>query len=302
MVIALLTASVVGFLSIGFITRNVRKVVTVIRGFKEGKLDSRIKLKGGGELTEIAESFNGMADTIVSNIEEIKKIDKLRRELVANVSHDLRTPIAIIRGYVETVLIKEETLSTEERRKYLETILGSSERLLKLVEELFELSKLEAKDKSPKKELFSVDELVHDIYQKNLIIAESRNINLELLRSESQSVVNADIGMIEKVVQNLLDNAFKFTPENGSIKLCVKIRGNNVVVRVIDSGHGIKKDELPNIFDKYYQIKRVSNGKDEGIGLGLAIVKKIIDLHNFNIHVESEENAGTTFYVTMPLN
>lgn len=302
MVIALLTASVIGFISIGFITRNVSKIVTAIREFKDGNINSRIKLKGRSELTEIADSFNNMADTIVDNIDEIKKIDKLRRELVANVSHDLRTPISIIRGYVETVLIKEETLSAEERRKHLETILASSERLLKLIEELFELSKLEAKDKSPQMEYFSIDELIQDIHQKNLLLAEEKKVGIELLRSDFLPTIKADIGMIEKVLQNLIDNALKFTPENGMVKLIVRRENDNTLNVIIqDSGSGIPESDIPHLFDKYYQIKRVSNTGDSGMGLGLAIVKKIIDLHNFKIRIESEENIGTSFIISIPI-
>ncbi len=303
MVIALLTASVIGFISIGFITRNVRKIVTVIREFKDGNLNARIALKGSSELTEIADSFNNMADTIVNNIDEIKKIDKLRRELIANVSHDLRTPISIIRGYVETVLIKEDKLTPEERRKYLETILGSSERLLSLIEELFELSKLEAKDKSPQLEVFSIEELIQDIHQKNSIRAEEKNIKMELIRSDTLPMIKADIGMIEKVLQNLIDNALKFTPDNGLIKLVVIEHDDGTLcVMVEDSGPGIPKEDIPNIFDKYCQIKRVSGENYSGMGLGLAIVKKIVDLHNFNIRIESKENHGAAFIINMPIS
>ncbi len=298
MVFALITAAVIGFIAIGFITKNIRAMVGTIREFKNGNLNARIKTKGKGELSEFSDSFNDMADTIVSNIDEIKRIDKLRRELVANVSHDLRTPLAIIRGYIETVLIKDEKLSADERKKYLETILSSTDRLLNLVEELFELSKLEAKDKTLQLEEFPIAELLQDVYQKNLIIAESNKIKVTIELSDNLPLIKADVGMMEKVFQNLVDNALKFTPENGSIKLIAeRFDNNNLSIKVIDSGIGIDKDQLPNIFDKYYQIKRVSDGKNKGTGLGLAIVKKILDLHKFDIVVDSEVNKGTSFNI-----
>ncbi|MEJ2618239.1 MAG: histidine kinase dimerization/phospho-acceptor domain-containing protein, partial [Ignavibacteriaceae bacterium] len=155
----LIAAAIIGLIVLGFITRNIRKTIIVIREFKNGNLNARIKLKGKSELSEFADSFNEMADTIVDNIEEMKTMDNLRRELVANVSHDLRTPLATIQGYVETILIKADSLSEQDKKKYLQTIWASTERLKKLVEELFELSKLEARETKPKPEPFSIAEL-----------------------------------------------------------------------------------------------------------------------------------------------
>ncbi len=224
MIIAMIAATIIGFLAIGFIIRNIRKIVSVIREFQDGNLKARINFKSKGELQEFADSFNSMADTIVGNIEKIRSMDNQRRELVANVSHDLRTPLAIIRGYIETVLIKEDSLSAGERKQYLETILKSTDRLLNLVEELFELSKLEAKEKIPELEEFSLAELLQDIHQKNLISAQVKNINLNLHLNGSYPPVMADIGMIEKVFQNLLDNALKFTPDSGQINLSLETK------------------------------------------------------------------------------
>ena len=181
----------------------------VIRDFQKGNLSARIKLKSKGELQEFAQSFNEMADTIVTNIDEIKRMDNMRRDLVANVSHDLRTPLSIISGYAETVLIKDDKISPEERKKYLNTILSNTGRLQSLVEELFELSKLEAKETMPNKESFSLAELLQDVHQKNLIIAQRKNLNLNLKIEDNLPLISADIGMMEKVFQNLLDNAIK---------------------------------------------------------------------------------------------
>ncbi len=301
MIIALIMAIIIGLITIGFIVRNLRKIINVIRDFQKGNLRARIKLGGGGELKEFAMSFNEMADTIVTNIDEIKRMDNQRRDLVANVSHDLRTPIAVIRGYVETVLIKENQLTPDERRKYLETILSGTDRLLNLVEELFELSKLEAKESLPDKETFSLAELLQDIHQKNIIIAKTKRIKFNLNFEENIPFITADIGMMEKILQNLLDNAFKFTPEEGEVNINLKKYVHNIIVEIADTGPGISNEEMPHIFDRYYQIKRVSNGSSEGTGLGLAIVKKIADLHAINIEVKSEVNIGTSFILKIPI-
>ncbi|MEJ2493412.1 MAG: histidine kinase dimerization/phospho-acceptor domain-containing protein [Ignavibacteriaceae bacterium] len=149
MTITLIAAALISLIALTFITRNIRKIIAVIRRFKEGDLEARIKVKGKSELSEFAESFNDMADTIVKNIGEIKTMDNLRRELVANVSHDLRTPLATIQGYIETIMMKSDTLSEEGKKNYMQIIFSSTERLRNLVEELFELSKLEAKESKP---------------------------------------------------------------------------------------------------------------------------------------------------------
>ena len=269
----------------------------MIRDFQSGNRAARINFKGNGELQEFAASFNEMADTINRNIDEINEKDRLRRELIANVSHDLRTPLSVVRGYIETVLIKNESLSQEERKKYLETILQSTDGLMMLVKDLFELSGLEAREANPNIETFAIDELLQDIYQKNTIIAQKKNIKFTFNRSEKVSIIKADIRMMERVFQNLIDNAFKFTPENGSVSLEIEQTEESLQISVSDSGPGIEKGELENIFSRYHQIKRISESSSKGFGLGLAIVKKILDLHGFGIIVKSEVGKGTRFVV-----
>jgi signal transduction histidine kinase len=300
MTITLIAAAIFSLFALGFITKNLRRMLTVVRRFKEGDLKARIKLKSKGELREFADSFNEMADTIVKNIDEIKTMDNLRRELVANVSHDLRTPLATIQGYLETILIKKDSLSDSEKESYLKTILNSTERLKTLVSELFELSKLEARETKPNPEPFSIAEIVQDIQQKNLLLAKEKNINLEVKFPYDLPMVYADIGMMEKVIQNLLDNAIKFTSENGKVSIKLSPQENEVLVEIQDSGHGISKDELPHIFDRYQRNQRSAQKENEGLGLGLAIVKRILEVHNMEIGVKSVLDKGTVFSFRIP--
>jgi signal transduction histidine kinase len=299
--ITLVAAALISLIALAFITRNLRKIIYVIRRFQDGDLGARVKLKGRGELGEFADSFNEMADTIVGNIEEMKTMDNLRRELVANVSHDLRTPLATIQGYIETILIKADSLSEENKKNYMQTIFGSTERLKKLVEELFELSKLEARETVSKPEPFPITELVQDVQQKNLIIAEPKKIKLSLDFPYDLPPVYADIGMMEKVLQNLLDNALKFTPENGNITISLASQKDDVLVTVKDTGPGISQKDLPHIFDRYQKAERTNLKDNEGLGLGLAIVKKILEVHNISISVESNEGKGTAFSFKVPI-
>ena len=139
--ITLLGALLIGLLAIWYLTKNLRTIIETVTRFKEGDYAARIAQEDKGDLVVLADTFNGMADQIVENIEQLKSVENLRRELIANVSHDLRTPLAIMQGYVETMLMKNDSLSTEDREKYLKTVLGSSEKLSKLIAQLFEYSK-----------------------------------------------------------------------------------------------------------------------------------------------------------------
>ena len=301
MTITLIAAAIFSLIALGFITRNLRKIITVIRKFKDGDLNARIKFKSKSELGEFADSFNDMADTIVKNMEEIKTMDNLRRDLVANVSHDLRTPLATIQGYIETILIKSDSLTEDEKKKYMQTILNSTDRLKKLVSELFELSKLEARETKPSPEAFSIAEIVQDIQQKNKVIAEKKNIELSINFPYDLPLVYADIGMMERVLQNLLDNAIKFTAENGKVLIKLIPKKDTILVEVQDSGQGISNEALPHIFDRYQRNQRSALKENEGLGLGLAIVKRILEVHNLDIQVRSIENKGTVFSFNIPV-
>jgi len=297
--ITLIASTLISFLAVGFITKNLRKIVTVIQEFKNGNYNARIGINSTGELKVFSDSFNNMADTIVKNMQEIKTMDNLRRDLVANVSHDLRTPLAAIKGYVETIMLKYDNLTEEDKKKYLETILGSTDRLNRLVSELFELSKLEAKEKTPAPEAFQIYELVQDIYQKNRMLAEKSNISFTIDSPTELKLAYADIGMIERVLQNLIDNAMKFTDDGGSVVLRLISAPEGIQVKVADSGRGIPIDEIPYIFNRYRRTDK-NKQKVDGLGLGLAIVKKILEVHDIHIDVESKPGKGTEFKFTIP--
>lgn len=296
--LALALALLVGLLAIWYLTRNLRRIIDTVRRFKEGDYQARVYLHRQGELSSLADNYNAMADTIVANIEELKGVEKLRRELIANVSHDLRTPLAIMQGYVETLLIKENQLSKEEQRKYLHTILGSNEKLTKLIAQLFEYSKLEAKQLEPKKEPFFIAELAQDIFFKYQILAQERGIELDLVCPPDLPMVFADLGMVERVVQNLIDNALKFTPKGGKVTIEVNSLGEKVQVKIADTGPGIPEEEQSYIFERYRQVG--PGVEKKGAGLGLAIAKKMLDLHDATIQVQSRLNEGTVFLFQLP--
>ncbi len=300
-ILTLLAAFTIGLVLIWFLTRNLRIVIQAFRNFEKGDLTARIpENKMKGELSTLSHTFNNMADTILKNIDSLKEVDSLRRELIANVSHDLRNPLAVIHGYIETLIIKEKDLNSNERQKYLQIILNGSEKLKRLVSDLFELSKLETQQVSLHKEPFLINELVQDAATNLRVLADNKNIKIESDISTSLPLVIADISMMERVIQNLLDNAVHYTPKNGTIRLNVNKLESSVEVNIQNTGEGIPEKDLPFIFNRYYKVDKGKSGI-EGTGLGLAIVRKILDIHNIPIHVSSIPGKFTSFKITIPV-
>jgi signal transduction histidine kinase len=296
---ALAGSLLVGLLVIWLITKGLRQVIEAVRRFKEGDRKARIENPGSSDLALLATTFNGMADTIEANIEELKSVENLRRELIANVSHDLRTPLAILQGYVETLLMKDD-LPPEERRRYLQITLDSSEKLSRLIAQLFEYSKLEAKQIQPQKEPFFIGELAQDVFQKYQILARKKGIQLTLDQPQKLPLVFADVALVERVAQNLMDNALKFTPAGGEVKIVLREAEKHVEVRIADTGPGIPESEQSAIFERYRKASASSTNQTGGAGLGLAIAKKILELHDASIRVQSRLNEGTAFMFRLP--
>ncbi|SEA77329.1 HAMP domain-containing protein [Flavobacterium gillisiae] len=293
--ITLFFTFLIGLFIIRTITKNYTRMLQVMQQFRQGDLTSRIDLNTVGSEKQLAQMFNEMADILTTNIDKLKEVENLRRELIANVSHDLRTPIAIIRGYLETLQIKEKTITDEERKRYIDMVSQSSEKLEKLVHELFELSKLEANQIRPNKEAFIISELVNDISSKYHLIAHNKKITIDTFLSKELAPVFADISLIERVIQNLLDNAIKFTPENGYISITTeKCLNNTVKITITDNGIGIPEKDRERIFARYYRANNYTDLKNS-TGLGLAIAKKILDLHDSTLDLISTEDKGSSF-------
>lgn len=295
----LLTSLALGMLAFWFFTKRLNKVVATMQDFKAGQLESRLEKEGGKEFSLIADTFNEMADTLQKNIEQLKGVDKLRKELISNISHDLRTPIASIQGYAETLELKQGQLSHETEAEYLDVIVKNCKRLSSQVEGLFELSKLESGQIEIHPTPFSIAELVHDVAAKYRLISQKRGISINTILEKNSPQVVADISLIDRVLQNLIDNAIKFCSEGDYINIEIDTaQPEKVMVRIADSGQGIPKDHLDKIFNRMYTNRTERNS--EGSGLGLSIVKRIIDLHGGEISVQSQLNAGSVFTFTLP--
>ena len=252
------------------------------------------------ELGRLGRTFKRMAERIASQVGTLKQTDALRRELVANVSHDLRTPIASLQGYLETLLMKADTLSAKERNQYLQIAMRHSGRLGTLVGELFELATLESGHTQLHREAFAPGELVQDVILKYQLPARSAGIHVETDIPPDLPFVDADIGLMERVLENLLDNAVRHTPAGGRVKVTLAADAGRVKVQVADTGDGIPAEELPRLFDRFYQVKKRQREVGDGVGLGLAIAKRILELHAVSIAVYSTLRVGTRFDFSLP--
>ena len=291
---ALAVAFIVGIVTFFLITDSICRIAGVVRRFKEGDYTARIEGYGKGNLGMLTSTFNEMADVIVDNIDKISATDKFRQELIANISHDLRTPLSIMQGYVETLMMKKDQLSAADREKYLAVVYDSNRKLSVLVEQLFQYAKLEANLVTPQKEAFMIAELASDIIMAYQLKADDRKIRLQIKAPDKLPLVFADISLTERVLQNLLDNALKFTPAAGTITIVLSETNAGVKVAVTDTGVGIPSEDLAHIFERYKQV-HAKSAQSKGMGIGLAIVKKILELHQAVIEVTSEPGKGTTF-------
>jgi signal transduction histidine kinase len=300
--VVLLISLVIGLFVFSNLTSRLDQIKTTVKRFERGQLNDRIEIEGKDELAELSTCFNRMADNLVENMDEIQKTDRLRRELVANISHDLRSPIASIQGYLETIQMKGSSISKEQLQSYFDTVLKNTKKLNRLIDDLFELSRLDAEDISPKLELISMAELIQDLVQQFRPIAEKRGVALEAnFQKDPTALIEADIGLMNRALSNLIDNAIDHTPEGGKVTISSVQKGKDFVLEIADTGVGISEEDLPHVFDRFYQADKSRSGQN-GAGLGLAIAQKIFNLHGADVVVSSIQNRGTTFRVAIPGN
>jgi signal transduction histidine kinase len=303
-----IAAFLVGLLVFGLMTRRLSRLTSDVRSFTDAGFDpkfmaalDKLEMKtGDDEISQLRLAFGRMANKIREQFENLEETDRLRRELVTNVSHDLRTPLASMHGYVETLLIKNDTLSAKERLHYLEITRKHTRRLGQLIGDLFDLSRLESHSIHPDLENFSLAELLQDVTQEFELDAQQKDISINVPGGPGDSMVYADIGLMQRVLENLIRNALKFTPRGGEISIKLERKPGSVAVAVADTGCGIAESDLERVFDRYYRIDQPQQSGSGSTGLGLAIVRKILDLHGSRITVSSVLNEGTRFEFDLP--
>ena len=245
-------------------------------------------------------SKNAIIGSIINieNITEIVKLENMRRDFVANVSHELKTPLTSINGFVETLIMNED-LQVSKRNRFLAIIQKESDRLKRLIEDILLLSSIENKNDLVK-ESISLYDVFKEVYDMINYIASSKNIDLSYEFEDDKVVVQAYGDYMKQLLLNLIDNAIKYTPNGGKVIVKQFTKDNNIIIEVIDNGMGIPKEDQSKIFQRFYRVDKARSRSVGGTGLGLAITKHIVNSLNGSISVESEFGEGSKFIVKLP--
>ena len=267
-----------------------RKITVGANEYAAGNLDYRIDVKTHDEMGYLSDTLNYMSD-------ELNKMEEYQKNFIANVSHDFRSPLTSIKGYLEAIL--DGTIPAEMYEKYLSRVISETERLHKLTESMLTLNSLDARGYLSRTN-FDINRVIKDTAASFEGTCESKNVSFDLTFSDDIQMVFADLGKIQQVMYNLIDNAIKFSHHDSTIYIQASGRYEKIFVSVKDTGIGIPKDSLKKIWERFYKTD-LSRGKDKkGTGLGLSIVKEIIQAHGENIDVVSTEGVGTEFIFSLP--
>lgn len=292
LVILFLLSLIILFFFTEMVYLPLRRITEATEQYLAGNMHYEFQVDSEDEMGYLAASLNYMASEIARSEDDQKKF-------VANVSHDFRSPLTSIKGYLEAMI--DGTIPPEMHEKYLNIVLNETERLTKLTNSLLTLNNLNTKGMMLDKSIFDINSVIRSTASAFEGICKSKTIAIELILAGDKLHVNADIGRIQQVLYNLLDNAIKFSPSDSIIRLETTEKHNKVFVSVKDSGIGIPKDDLKMIWDRFYK-SDLSRGKDKkGTGLGLSITKEIINAHGEHINVISTEGVGSEFIFSLPV-
>ncbi len=236
--------------------------------------------------------------TVVQDVTRDREVDRMKSEFVANVSHELKTPLTSIQAYVE-MLVDGDAADEETRHSFYSIIETESSRMRSMIENLLNLSRLEAGVIQLNMEKVSLHKVIESVLEVMEPHAEKKEIKLEKDISPYLVPVMGDAGYLKRVFINLVSNAVKYTPEKGNVKVVARRDGETARVDIVDTGYGISEEDREKVFEKFYRVKG-SSDKAKGTGLGLAMVKKIVEMHHGSIDVESEEEKGSKFQVALP--
>lgn len=297
----ILTTFLVTLFVMNLLTKPLQRLNQDVQAFRNEGLDSDDLVishwpsESKHEINQLGSAFENMAYQLIEQYKKVKDTDELRRELMSHVSHDLRTPLASLMGYLETWQMKQTELSPEQSREFVSTAYKNAQIISQLVEQLFELAHLDSGDVEVHYEAVSIAELVQDVLQKFSLEAEQLEVTLDVSPKDPALMVMADIEKLDRVFTNLVGNALRHCKPGDHITINLANETKRVLVQVKDSGIGIPRSDLPYIFDAHFKAANSVRGNNAHGGLGLAITKKLLALHNTTIRVNSVENQGTEF-------
>jgi len=273
--------------------RPLQKMSVAARQFAKGNFDVTVPVTSNDEIGELAMAMNNMASSL-------RNLDKMRNDFIANVSHDLRTPMTVIAGFIDGIL--DNTIKPEEHRKYLVIVRDEVLRLSRLVKNLLDIAKIEAGELQINNVVeFNICEMTSNILLSFESAISKKNIDVDVDFLSPQIYVLADYDSIFQVIYNLCENAVKFTNQDGYLKINIMEKNGKAYVSIKNSGEGITPDEIPRIFEKFYKSDRSRSLDKKGTGLGLYICKTIINRHGEDIQVKSVMGEYTEFEFTLPM-
>ncbi|HEU4526863.1 MAG TPA: ATP-binding protein [Actinomycetota bacterium] len=271
-------------------TQPLRDMAQAARRMETGDYGARVRTTSIDEVGQLAHAFNRMSD-------ELEQVERLRRDLVANVSHELKTPISALRAHLENLLDGVERPDPET----LQVMLVQSDRLGRLVDQLLELSRLESGDLPLQREEVALGPLVSEVLSEIEVARADRGVALERRLAQDLPAVLADRERIHQVLFNLLDNAVRFTPEGGRVTVSAERHDGAVDVRVADTGPGIAPEHLPRLFERFYRVDPARSQKEGGTGIGLAIARSVVEAHGGRIWADSSPGQGSVFTFELPV-
>jgi signal transduction histidine kinase len=267
-------------------------------GFKYDQLPaSQWQQNSADEIERLGSTFNEMANTLNIQYQKVKNTDELRRELISYVSHDLRTPLASLQGYLETWSLKNNELTAQEGEELINVAMKNAQHMSRLIEQLFELAHLDSETVTLSTEPLGIAEFAQDVLQKMTLEANKKHVNLDVEPKDPSIMVMANVEKLENVFTNLIDNALRHCKAGDHIKIEIlpSVTAGQLSVSVKDTGFGIAEKDLPLIFDAHFRASNSVRGKGRNSGLGLAISKRIIELHGSRLRVSSQLGRGTEF-------
>jgi signal transduction histidine kinase len=294
-------AMTLGYFFSETLTRRIINLNQAAKQIAEGQFDVRVDVSGRDEMTELGQTFNTMAMQLKSAAEKKKELDKLRIDLIAWVSHDLQTPLASIQAIVEALadgIFEEPAIA----QRYLRTAQREIQSLSALIDNLFQVAQMDAGGLKLNLEANSLSDLISDTLESFSQIAAEKNIRIEGQVHKKVDPVVMDVERIGRVLSNLVSNALRHTPEGGMISVNASWNEGMIEVSVRDTGEGIRPEDLPHIFDRFYRGEKSRSRRSGGAGLGLSIAKGIVEAHGGWIRVENVETGGANFILTLPGN
>ncbi len=276
------------------LTRPLRRLTKEIKTFEQAD-NVQNTSQQQGEIQQLAQSFQQMRQRISKQLNDLKKHDAIRREFLAYVSHDLRTPLAGMKAYLETLELKQASMSRDERQALINKTITNGDRLQRIIDELFELTRLESQQVELHQEEFVIGDLLSDIYASLESKAQQAKVNLHIDYQQANTQVWGDIAKIERVLQNLSENAIRYSSQGSTVNIGAIALKDTLCISIRDQGIGIDEKYLPYIFEPYFRAPDKLKLKHKGAGLGLAISQRLLALHNITLNVKSELGKGTIF-------